>query len=288
MSVKTSAAGQLKDQAEDKAQKAVRNPWVEGMARFGYVVRGVLYAVIGLLALAVAFGAGGAATDKTGAIATIGGLPFGKVLLAVILVGLVGYSLWGFIRAIFDPLKRGTGPKGLAIRVGYLVSGLSYGALVLPTLRFIVGAPGGGQGGGGATQDLTARLLAQPYGPWVVGVVGVIGMGGGLGQIYQGLTADFKKDFKTGEMSAQELRAAVWIGRVGMSARGVVFAMSGFFVLQAALHADPKQVKGLDGALQTLAREPYGPWLLGIVALGLVAFGAYSILCARWVRVLGS
>ena len=288
MSAKTRTEGQLKDRAGDKAREAVRSPWVEGMARFGYVVRGVLYAVIGLLALAVAFGAGGAATDKTGAIATIGALPFGKVLLAVIVVGLVGYSLWGFIRAIFDPLKRGTGPKGLAVRAGYIVSGLSYGALVLPTLRFMEGAPGGGQGGGGGTQDLTAMLLAQPYGPLVVGLVGVIGMGGGLGQIYQGLTADFKKDFKTEEMSEQELRAAVWIGRTGMAARGVVFAMSGFFILQAALHVDPKQVKGVDGALQTLAREPYGPWLLGIVAFGLVAFGAYSILCARWMQVVDS
>src|SRR5437867_10492801 len=121
MSAKTSAVGHLKDRAEDKAQEAVRNPWVEGMARFGYVVRGVLYAIIGLLALAVAFGVGGATTDKTGAIATIGARPFGKVLLAVVVVGLAGYSLWGFIRAIFDPLHRGTGPKGLAARVGYLV-----------------------------------------------------------------------------------------------------------------------------------------------------------------------
>jgi len=113
-------------------------------------------------------------------------------------------------------------------------------------------------------------------------------MGGGLGQIYQGLTADFKKDFKTNETSPDEQRWAVRAGRIGMAARGVVFAMLGFFVFQAALHVDPKQVKGLDGALQTLAQQPYGPWLLGLVALGLVAFGIYSMLCARWIRVIRS
>src|SRR5438270_8497729 len=108
MSTKIQTADHVKTQATQAANRAVRNPWVERMARLGYAVRGVLYAIIGLLALAVAAGAGGTTTDKVGAIATIGSRPFGKVMLVLIAAGLVGYSLWGFIRALFDPLNRGT------------------------------------------------------------------------------------------------------------------------------------------------------------------------------------
>ena len=282
--------GQAKEEAKHgarRAQEAVQNPWVERIARLGYIVRGLLYAVIGWLAVQVAMGTGGATTDKKGAIAAIGSQPAGTVLLIIVVIGLAGYSLWGFIRAIFDPLNRGKDAKGIAQRIGYVVSGLTYGALVLFTVQILMGANSGAQGGGG-NQDLTAKLLSQPWGPWLVGIVGLIGMGGGLGQAYQGITADFKKDFKTDQMDAQELRAAIWVGRFGMIARGVVFALLGFFLVLAALHVDAKEAKGLDGALQTLAQQPYGPWLLGAVALGLVSFGVYSIMCARWVKVIRS
>jgi uncharacterized protein DUF1206 len=276
-------AENVKNEAEAKGRQAAANPWVERLARFGYAVRGILYAVVGVLAVQVALGAGGATTDKHGAIATIGSQPFGKFLLVLIAIGLTGYSLWGFIRAILDPLGRGTDPKGIAQRIGYLISGLSYGTLVIPTVRFIMGSGGGGTSN--ASADMTATLLSQPFGQWLAGLVGLIGMAGGLGQIYQAYSTDFKKDFKSSEMSANEMKLATWVGRIGLAARGVVFVMLGFFVLQAALHVDPKQAKGLDGALATLAAQPFGPWLLGAVALGLVAFGAYSLLCARWIRV---
>jgi len=276
-------AENVKNEAEAKAQHAAANPWVERLARFGYAVRGILYAVVGLLAVQVALGAGGATTDKHGAIATIGSQPFGKFLLVLIAVGLVGYSLWGFIRALLDPLRRGTDPKGIAQRIGYLISGLSYGTLVIPTVRFIMGTGGGGTSNGSA--DMTATLLSQPFGQWLAALVGLIGMAGGLGQMYQAYSTDFKKDFKSSEMNANEMKLATWVGRIGLAARGVVFVMLGFFVLQAALQANPQQAKGLDGALATLAHQPFGPWLLGLVALGLVAFGAYSVLCARWIRV---
>jgi hypothetical protein len=132
---------------------------------------------------------------------------------------------------------------------------------------------------------LSAKLLAAPGGPLLVGLVGLIAVGGGLGQMYQAYSASFAKDFKTQEMSAGEKTWATRIGRVGLAARGVVFTLMGFFLVQAARTADPSQAKGLDGALQTLAAQPHGPWLLGLVALGLIAFGVYSVLCARWIRI---
>ena len=275
----------VKDQAVDNAQGAAESasPWIERLARFGYAIRGILYITVGILAVQVALGRGGQITDKNGAIEAIGGQPFGKFLLVLVVAGLVGYSLWGFIRAILDPLDRGTDPKGIAQRLGYVVSGLSYGALIIPTVKYIMGSDSGGKSG--STKDLTANLLHQPFGPWLVGLIGIIGIVGGLGQIFQGVKADFKKDLKFNQMNGREQDVAIKVGRFGMLARGVVFAMLGFFVVQAALNTDPNKAQGLDGALATLARQPHGPWLLGAVAFGLISFGVYSLLCAKWIHI---
>src|SRR6476469_968580 len=211
------AVEKAKDQVAAKANDVVQgaNPWIERLARLGYAVRGILYMTVGLLAFLLATGRGGATTDKNGAIAAIGSQPMGKLLLVVIAVGLIGHSRWGFIRAIFDPLKRGTDPKGIAQRLGYVVSGISYGLLVIPTVRFITGTGEGGTSQG--EQDLTAKLNSQPFGVWLVGIVRLIRIGGGLGQIFQAVTADFKKDLKFHEMSGSEQDWAIRIGRFGMA-----------------------------------------------------------------------
>ena len=265
--------------------KNVASHWVDGLARYGYAVRGLLYITVGLLAVGVALGTGGETTDKNGAIAALGEPGFGKVLLLVIAIGLAGYSLWGFVRAFFDPLDRGTGLKGLAVRAGYVVSGLAYGALILPTVRLLVGA---GQGEVGADPEVltTAWLMSLTFGRWFVGIAGLIGMGGGLGQFYEAVTAGFEEDFKRRRMGDKELKSARRVGRIGHAARGVVFVMLGFFLFLAAWRADPNEAGGLDEALFTLTQQPYGPWLLGVVALGLVAFGIYSILAAKWIQIL--
>jgi hypothetical protein len=276
----------VKAKVQQEAGAIPRNPWVERLARLGYIVRGLLYIVVGIVAVQVALGSVGQTSDKRGAIELIGAQPFGKFLLVLVAIGLIGYSLWGFIRAIFDPLKRGTDPKGLAQRVGYLVSGIAYGALVPVTIAFIMGT---GQGGNSqSSQDMTAKLLSLPFGQWLAVLVGLVSMGGGFGQIWTGITADFKKDLKREEMSQTEFTWAVRVGRFGSIARGIIFAMLGFFIVEAALRYDPKEARGLDGALRTIAQQPYGPWLLLIVALGLIAFGIYSALCARWMRITRS
>src|SRR6187549_2618386 len=126
MSDATAKAARTAKQVKDKAKDVVAQPWVEVLARIGYVVRGVLYIVVGILAVQVALGAGGETTDKGGALTAIGIQPFGTVLLVLTIIGLAGYSLWGFIRAIFDPFNRGTSPRGIAQRLGYVVSAITY------------------------------------------------------------------------------------------------------------------------------------------------------------------
>lgn len=276
------AVGEKKDEAKEVAEEAASNRWVVWIMRFGYIIRGILYIVVGLLSVQLALGLGGRTADKDTAISAIARQPFGQALLVLVAVGLVGYSLWGFTRAILDPLGKGTSPGGIARRIGYVVSGLSYGALLIPTIQHLAGAVRGESNG---TKDVTAWLLAQPFGPWLVIMAGLIAIGGGMGQMYEAFKAGFKKDFKTREMTQEEMDWAVRAGRLGHAARGVVFGLTGFFLVQAGLHTNASEAKDLDGVLASILDQRYGPWLLGVVALGLISFGIFSMLAARWMQV---
>jgi hypothetical protein len=147
-----------------------------------------------------------------------------------------------------------------------------------------------GSGAGGSSssseQDWTARLLSQPFGQWLVGLVGAFVIGLGFYQLYKAYKAKFRKQMKWQQMSPNEETWATRIGRFGLAARGVVFTIIGFFLLEAARQSDPNQARGLDGALQSLAEQSHGPWLLGIVALGLVAYGIHMGVQARYRRII--
>jgi hypothetical protein len=281
--VTQSVFAEAKEEAGKQTKRALeRGGWAEWLPRVGYLTRGMLYAAVGFLAFQMAIGAGGFTTDMVGVIAHVSAQPFGKIALVMILVGLVGYALWGFARAFLDPLKRGTSPKGLAERGGYLVSGVVYASLLWPAVRLLSEA---GRGGQTDTSDWTAWLIHEPYGAWLVGGIGIVAGVGALGQAYMGITGKFMKDFK-GNMKETERRLALWAGRVGMVARGVVFAVLAWFLIVAAVEVDPDEARGLDGALQALLQQAYGPWLLGAVALGLVSFGVFSGLSARWLKLV--
>lgn len=280
---KTNTARSAARQAKQTAGAAVRHPWVEKLARFGYAAKGLVYAVVGVLAVQTAIGAGGQTTGQQGALAAIAAQPLGQVLLALVAVGLVGYIIWRLVQATIDTEGKGKDPKGLATRAGYVVSGLAYGGLALAAGRLAIGA---GNSGGDSTSSMTGRLMAQPFGRWLVAIIGLIVVGVGLYQIYRGYSASFRKHLKTEQMSKAEEAWAVRSSRFGLLAHGVVFGISGAFVVQAALRSDPNQARGLDGALQTLAQQPFGPWLLGLVALGLVAYGIHQLVEARYRRMI--
>lgn len=256
--------------------------WVERLARFGYAAKGVVYAIIGVLAVQAAVSSRGKTTDTTGALGAVAAQPFGKFLLVFLTIGLMGYVLWSFVQAIKDPEHKGDDAKGIAKRLGYAGTGLAYGSLAFTAFQLMIG---NSSGGGNSRQDWTARLLAQPFGQWLVGLVGALVIGFGFYKLYKAYKAKFRKHLKLHEMSQTEQTWAIRIGRFGEAARGIVFIMIGFFVIQAARQFDPKEVRGLDGSLQTLAQQPYGPWLLGIVALGLVAYGIHMGVQAKYRRI---
>jgi hypothetical protein len=276
--------GRIKTDVKRTGQKAAYSPLMETLARVGYGVRGLIYIMMGLLALNVVFGKGGTPTDMQGAIDTIGKQPAGMVLLWVILIGLISYSLWGVIRAVFDPLQKGHDWEGLLARGGFLFSAVSYALLILPTYGYISGVGSASQSGAG-TQKLMASIMSSPWGHWAIGLIGLAVIGGGLQQIYEGFKSSFDKQFQPYEMTAQEVKWATQLGRFGTATRGFIFALVGGLLCLAAYQSNPNQAVGIDTALTTLIRQPFGVWLLGIVAVGLMAFGVYSMATAVWFRV---
>jgi hypothetical protein len=258
--------------------------WIEKLARFGYISKGVVYSIVGLLAAQTAFGSGGKTTDTQGALYTIVSQPFGKFLLALVAIGLIGYVILRFVQAIKDPENKGTDAKGIAQRIGYAINGFVYAGLAWTAIQIVLGS--GNSGSGNSTQDWTARLLSQPFGQWLVGTIGAFTIGLGFYQFYEAFKAKFRKHLDLTELDESGRKLVMGISRFGLFARGVVFCIIGWFLIQAATSSDASKVGGLDLALQTLAQQPYGPWLLGIVALGLIAYGIYMIIQARYRRVM--
>ena len=267
-------------------KRAAGSPVLRLLERLGYAARGALYTVMGLLALGIALSVGrGQTTDLSGSLVFLIANPYGKVVLIAMAIGLAAYSLWGFIRAVYDPLHRGSDATGYMARLGFVTSALSYAALVILALQILAGS--GGSSGDG-TQKTIASILNHPGGGALTIVIGLIAIGVGLGQFLEAYRATFKQDLKGAEMSERERTIVIRLGRFGMFARGVTFLVIGWFIVQAGLHHDPGQVQGFGGAFVFLLGQPFGRVLLGIIALGFVALGLHSFACARWIRLMGS
>jgi hypothetical protein len=267
-------------EAETHGRKIARSRGFEWLARSGFIARGLIYGIIGLLAIKVALGAGGTTTNQQGALKTIAHQPFGKVLLILVAIGLAGYALWRLLHALL-----GRGPESSDSgfdRVAALGSGIVYAALCAIAVEILIGS---GSGGSGNASKTTAGVFGWPGGTWLVGLAGAVLIGIGLYQGYRGLSKDFLKDSKTEQMSARTRRSIKWIGSFGHLARMVVFGLVGVFLIKAAVDYDPEKAVSLDGALAKLAHASYGPLLLGIVAAGLIAFGVYSLSDARYRRL---
>lgn len=276
-----------KEQADELIEEVAAHPWVERIARFGYATKGAVYIVVGALATMTAAGLGGETTDTRGALQTIKEQPFGKFVLGTVAFGLVGYVIWRWIQAIADTDGKGSGLKGISIRIGYACSGLVYAGLALTAAKILIDV-GDPDSSNEIQRDWTAKLMSMPYGRWLVFAIGAGVIVFGLYQIYKGLRAKFRKRLKLGQMSFTRKSWATLSGRIGYAARGVVFCIVGSFLMQAALDYNPSEALGLEGALDTLAQRRFGTWMLGTVAAGLVAYGIYMLVESRYRRINGS
>jgi len=264
---------------EDGGEKVARSRGFEWQARSGFVARGLIYGIIGILAIKLAFGHGGTTTNQQGALRTIAHQPFGKILLILVAVGLAGYALWRLLHALL-----GHGPENSDSgfdRLAALGSGIVYAGLCAIAVEILLGSASGG----GTASKATAGVLGWPGGTWLVAVAGVVLIGIGLYQGYRGVSKDFLADSKTEQMSARVRNWIEWVGTFGHLARMVVFGLVGAFLIKAAIDYDPSKAVGLDGALAKIAHASYGPFLLGLVAAGLIAFGVYSLSDARYRRL---
>ena len=273
-----SVTGTAASESRRVSEGFVHSRAFEWLSRGGFVARGFVYAIVGILAFRLALGAGGKLVDQEGAFHAVAHQPLGSLLLTLLAIGLAAYALWRLVRAAI-----GHGPEGVdsgTDRVVALASGLVYAGLCVVALRVLIGSAGTT-----SPAKATGGVLGWPAGTWLVGIAGLVFVGIALFQGYRGVTKDFLDDAKTETMGPTTKAWIGWIGLVGYLARMVVFGLVGVFLIRAALDFNPTDAVGLDGALAKVLRQPYGAVLLGVVAAGLVAFAIYSWTDARYRRI---
>lgn len=277
------AEGAVED-ADHVARRAAGSKAVTVLAHAGYAAKGIVYLIIGALALAAALNLGGSLVDQSGATQAIYHQPFGAFLLILAAIGWFGYALWCLIEASLDTEHYGTDAKGVVVRVGYAVIAVIYAALAYFALQLASGKSTGGNNSNTQAQDWTARLLAAPGGVFLVIVVGLFMLAIACVLSYRAYKADFRRQLELGQLPAQARKGVIWTGRLGYAALGVVFTVMGIFFIVAAAQHNPSQAKGLSAALGALLARPLGHPLLALVALGLLAYGVYSLAEARFRR----
>ncbi|WP_395576382.1 DUF1206 domain-containing protein [Streptomyces sp. BK79] len=265
-----------------KARRAANGSAAEGAARAGFTARGVIYLLVGILALQIAFGTGKREADRGGALAELADQPFGAVLLWALGVGLAGMALWRLSEALFGV----TGKDGHTAkkRLPAAARCLFYAFVAYSVLAFAAGSSGGGSSDQ-QSRDATSKVMEMPAGRWLVGVAGAAIVVAGVVIGVQALRRKYHKKLKLGALSPRARRLVDVTGVGGGVARGLVFAAAGAFAVRAAVDYRPDQAKGLDDTLRSFAETPLGPWLLVCVAAGLVLFGVFSFALARWRRV---
>jgi len=257
-------------------------PWIERLARLGYAAKGVVYVLVGWLAAGAARGLGELPSGSEDVFGNVLHRPFGRTMLAVIALGLLGYTLWRLVAAVADPERKGSDVKGLAVRAYYLGSAVVHGALAAAAVRVLMDGRGRSRVGNGDEMPThTATLMAQPFGRWLVGGLGVAFVVAAFYQAWLAL-GRYRKKLKPYRLPEWAQPAVGPVVGFGLMARGLVFAIVGGFLVLAAWHARPEEAKGLAGALGTLLAQPAGPWLLGLVAAGLAAYGVFNLLMARY------
>lgn len=262
-----------------RAAIAPAAPWIERFARVGFAAKAVLYTIVGVLALQAALGNGGQTTGSRGALTTFLGNDWGAIALIVMALGLFGYAAWRITEALLDPERKGNGAKGIALRVSYAARGLFHAALGVQAVRLATGAGGSD---GQSIEALAATALEAPMGPWLVVGGGLFIGGYGLYQIYRAWQAKLSRQLDLSRLSQEAGAWLIKVCRAGIAARGIVFAVIGGYLIRAGLDRNPNTAADTGEALSAIGHQPFGDWLLALVASGLIAYGAYEVVQARY------
>ena len=275
------------DTARDHVEDAVREagPALKWLARLGFVAKGAVYITVGVLAVQAAIGDGGSTTDQRGALRTIMHQPFGRTMLIVGGLGLVGFAVWRLIQSLLDPEhEHGTKPKELLRRAARFVSGIAYGGLGVAAWQMVLRG-GGGSDDSGRTEDWSATLLSHPAGEWILMVIGAIIVGVGAWHIYRAWKVKLGDKLQLDRWGAKMRSWIIRFGRAGYAARGIIFCIIGVFMIIAARHHDADEAKGVGEALEHIAGMTYGWLMLAAIAIGLIAYGVFQWVEARYRRI---
>jgi hypothetical protein len=264
----------------NRAERTAReSPWLPRLARLGLFTRGMLHVIVGWLAFRIARGDPGRRADQHGALETLVRQPLGRFLVLALGIGFLAYAAWRLVEAVLDPEDKGT-----LKRIGQALRAIFYSFLFMSAMQLALGRGGGG---GSETQDVTAKVLGWPGGRAIVIAAGLALVGQGLWNGWRGVTQSFEKDLKQYEMSRAERTWTARLGSFGHLARMVAYFACAFFLVRAAIRFEPQRGVGLDASLHELVAQPFGPWVLVVVAIGLVAFGVFQFALARYRQILG-
>lgn len=273
------AADTAAETAEVAAEYAA--PWIERLARAGFAAKALLYGTVGVLAARMALGNGGRATGARGAMESVQKAPFGRVLLALVAVGLIGYAVWRVVQALLDPERRGASAKAIALRLSFAGRGLIHAALAISALRLAIGNPP--EGDGNDAERWAARALGITGGRSLLWIIALSIGAFGVYQLYRAFAAKLSSQLQFGKISAEIGRWIIGVSRFGIAARGIVFAMIALLLAGAAMRQSPARAGGIDDALESLTA--LGRWPFMAIAAGLIAYGVYELVNARYRRI---
>lgn len=257
---------------------------LESLARAGFLVKGVLYMVMGGLALQVALMAGGRITGAGGALTTVLRQPFGRTAMIVAAIGLLGYAAWRILQAIFDPDRHGRDAKGIATRAGYALRGIIYAGLGVQAFRLFrgLGAPSGA-----TERKVAAEAFQWPFGEWLVVLAGLALIAFAVHQAMAAIRCRLERNLDVARMRREVGEWMVGVCRFGVGARAVVLALLGWTFVVAGWSEDVSEVATTASTMGTLAGQPgaLGKWLLGATAAGFIAYGFYEMLHSRYLHI---
>lgn len=257
--------------------------WYKKAARFGLIAKGIVYCLSGAIALMAALNIGDKSAEDAGTegiFSFIRDQPFGKWLVLTMAIGLTCYTIWRFVQALKDTEHKGNDKKGLAKRLGYFISGVGYAGVALYSYKVFIGSYSNGD----SNEKNVSRLMEMPFGKWLVIIVALIMIGTGCVQVYRAVSGKYKKYVR----SALHRDAAPWIitaGIAGYTARGIIWLILGWLFIKAAINFNAKEAGSSDAAFKWLSDSSYGSLLLGIVALGLICYGLFMFLRAKYQAV---
>ncbi|TPP10862.1 DUF1206 domain-containing protein [Rhizobium glycinendophyticum] len=248
------------------------------LARAGYGARGIVFLMVAGLALFSSFA--GRKADTKSALTAILQQPFGRIWIALIGIGLAGFVAWRLAQSLANADGQDEDMKGYAVRAALFGSAITYAGLALTSLGMALQMSGGG--GSGGEEGLAAWVMAQPFGRYLAGIIGIGFIVGGVVTAMKGIKRKFGRYL---ELDAEKNSPAVLVSIYGLVARGAVFGIIGVFFVYAAFTVDPQQAGGMADALAWVHELPFGGIIYAIVALGLAAFGIYNFVEARYRRI---